>query len=42
MSFKFEEGKMYMMPVVFGPCVTPRQKPEGGRWIYDSPTKTTH
>lgn len=42
MSFKFEEGKMYMMPVVFGPAVTPRQKPEGGRWIYDSPTKTTH
>lgn len=42
MSFKFEEGKMYTMPVVFGPCVTPRQKPEGGRWVYGSPTKTTH
>lgn len=40
--FKFEEGKMYTMPVVFGPCVTPRQKPEGGRWVYDEPTKTTH
>ena len=33
MSFKFEEGKMYMMPVVLGPCVTPTQKPEGGRLI---------
>lgn len=40
--FQFEEGKMYMMPAVFGPCVTPRQKPEGGRWVYDAPTKTTH
>lgn len=42
MSFQFEEGKMYMMPVVFGPAVTPRQNPEGGRWIYDKPGKTTH
>lgn len=33
---------MYMMPVVFGPCVTPRQKPEGGRWIYDAPVKATN
>ena len=31
-----------MRPAVFGPCVTPRQKPEGGRWVYDAPTKTTH
>ncbi len=37
--FQFEEGKMYMMPAVFGPCVTPRQKPEGGRWVYDAPPR---
>lgn len=42
MSFQFKEGMMYQMPVVFGPCVTPRQKPDGGRWVYDEPTKTTH
>lgn len=42
MSFEIKDGWMYMMPVVFGPCITPRQKPEGGRWIYDEPGKTTH
>ena len=29
--FRFEEGRMYQMPVHFGPCCTPRQDPEGKR-----------
>jgi len=37
MGFKFENGKLYLMPVVFGPGGTPRQKPDGGRFIYDYP-----
>ncbi len=42
MSFEYEEGRMYMMPVVFGPAVTPRHNKDGKRFIYDKPTKTTH
>ena len=42
MGFQMDKDKMYMMPVVFGPAVTPRQKPGGGRWIYDGPGRTTH
>jgi len=30
MPFQFDKTKMYLMPVVFGPCNTPRQIQDGG------------
>jgi len=42
MSYEFEEGKMYMMPVHFGPAVTPRNNINNERFIYDQPTTITN
>jgi len=38
--FKFKDGAMYIMPVVFGPGGTPRQNPKGQRYIYEHPKGT--
>jgi acetoacetate decarboxylase len=39
MGFEFSPDKMYMMPVLFGPSVTPRQRYDGKRWIHDGPIR---
>ena len=41
MSYTRDDSRMYMMPVHFGPCVTPRQNKDGARFIYDQPTELT-
>lgn len=41
MSYERDNSRMYMMPVHFGPCVTPRQNQEGSRFIYDQATELT-
>ena len=41
MSFEFIDGRMYMMPVQFGPVCGPRANPEGKRFIYDEPQEST-
>ena len=38
--FRFEEGRMYQMPVHFGPCCTPRQDPEGKRFCSYGPQES--
>ena len=38
--FQFEEGKMYQMPVIFGPACGPRQAPHGGRFMEYGPQKS--
>jgi hypothetical protein len=37
MAYDKLQDRMYMMPVHFGPCITPRQNKEGERFIYDQP-----
>lgn len=39
--FQFEKGRMYQMPVHFGPCCGPRQGPDGQRFIMDGPQEST-
>jgi len=39
MGFEFDRNRMYLMPVMFGPAVTPRQRPDGKRWIQDRPIR---
>lgn len=40
-SFEFIDGRMYMMPVQFGPVCGPRANPDGNRFIYDQPQEST-
>ena len=35
--FQFQPGRMYQMPVHFGPCCGPRQNPVGERFYQDGP-----
>jgi len=37
----FEQGRMHIMPVVFGPGGTPRETEDGSRYIYKNPKGTT-
>lgn len=39
--FQFEPGRMYQMPVHFGPCCGPRQGPDGRRFVLDGPQEST-
>lgn len=41
MSFEFIPGRMYMMPVQFGPVCGPRANENGERFIYDGPQEST-
>ncbi|MDP6115029.1 MAG: acetoacetate decarboxylase family protein [Planctomycetota bacterium] len=42
MSFTFQPGMMYRMPVVFGPAMGPRQGPDGRKFdCIDNPKTTT-
>lgn len=41
MSYTRDDSRMYQMPIHFGPCVTPRQNPQGQRFIYDQATDLT-
>lgn len=41
MHFEFADQRMYLMPVVFGPAITPRQNPDGNRFMSGRP-ETTH
>jgi len=41
MSLQLDPQRTYMMPVFFGPCVTPRQGRDGQRCFYDDPTHLT-
>lgn len=41
MSYTRDNSRMYMMPVHFGPCVTPRQNKDGARFVYDQATRLT-
>jgi len=42
MSYKFQHGKMYMMPTHFGPGMGPRQGPDGRKFeCKDSPKSTS-
>lgn len=41
MHFEFIPGRMYMMPVQFGPVCGPRANEQGERFIYDDPQEST-
>ena len=41
MPYKFQPGKMYMMPTHFGPSMGPRQGPEGRTFECKDNPKTT-
>ena len=41
MPYKFQPGKMYMMPIHFGPSMGPRQGPEGRTFECKDNPKTT-
>jgi hypothetical protein len=38
--FKKENGRMYQMPVVFGPTLGPRQREDGGRYVGEGAART--